>query len=98
MRKATCILLLAAMGAWSTVGADTLIIERLDQEQASAANRPSRGMTMEKVSARWGPPVAKDDAVGQPPITRWEYNDFTVYFEYRHVIHAVPRNTVAAGG
>jgi hypothetical protein len=91
MRKTPCILLFAALSASGAVQADTLIIERLDQEQATAAERPSRGMTMDRVSDRWGTPVTQDDAVGLPPITRWEYNDFTVYFEYRHVIHAVPK-------
>jgi hypothetical protein len=28
-------------------------------------------------------------AVGRPPISRWEYPGFIVYFEHEHVIHAV---------
>ena len=28
-------------------------------------------------------------AVGEPPITRWEYRNMIVYFEYDRVIHAV---------
>lgn len=28
-------------------------------------------------------------AVGQPPITRWDYRSFSVYFEYDHVINSV---------
>ncbi len=27
--------------------------------------------------------------MGDPPITRWVYPDFTVYFEYQYVINAV---------
>jgi hypothetical protein len=27
--------------------------------------------------------------VGQPPITRWDYREFSVYFEYDHVINSV---------
>lgn len=92
MRHTTCLLLFAAVGAWGAVQADTLIIERLAQEQLSAAQRPSRGMTMDKVTAGWGTPIATLEAVGQPPITRWEYPAFTVYFEYQHVIHAVPKS------
>lgn len=92
MRKCPCILLLAALGAWGAGQADTLIIERVDQEQASATERPARGMTMDSVTARWGQPTAKVDAIGQPPISRWEYPGFTVFFEYRHVVHAVPKS------
>jgi hypothetical protein len=92
MRNVACTLLLATLGAGGAAVADTLIIERVNQEQATAATRPARGISMDKVSSRWGAPLSKSAAVGQPPITRWEYGDFTVYFEYSHVIHAVPKS------
>jgi hypothetical protein len=69
--------------------ADNLIVDSLNQAQATAAQRPSRGMSMQKVSASWGEPANRLSAVGKPPITRWEYPGFTVYFEFEHVIHAV---------
>lgn len=50
---------------------------------------PGRGMTMEQVEKRFGPPLEKHAAVGTPPITTWVYEKFTVYFEDRYVIHAV---------
>jgi hypothetical protein len=50
---------------------------------------PTRGMTMAQVEARFGAPSQRYDAVGQPPITRWVYPAFVVYFEYKHVVHAV---------
>ena len=56
---------------------------------AATANRPTRGMSMEKVEATYGAPARKVAPVGQPPIERWEYPSFTVYFEYRKVIHSV---------
>ena len=93
MRKIPCILLLSALASFSSVQADTLIIEGLEQAQATAVDRPGRGMTMDKVSAKWGSPVAKDAPVGKPPITRWEYPGFVVFFEYEHVIHAVARHS-----
>jgi hypothetical protein len=31
-------------------------------------------------------------AVEQPPITRWDYPAFSVYFEHDRVIHAVARH------
>jgi hypothetical protein len=50
---------------------------------------PARGMTMTQVASKFGDPVTKVPAVGTPPISRWEYSGFVVYFERDHVIHAV---------
>lgn len=52
---------------------------------------PSRGMSMVQVERTYGAPTARRAAVGDPPITRWEYGEFIVYFEYKHVIHSVPK-------
>ncbi len=93
MRK-TSRMLLAAMAATAAIkvaSADSLIIEGLDQAQVTAAERPARGMTMDRVASKWGAPAAKDAAIGQPPITRWEYSNFVVFFEYDHVVHAVTK-------
>lgn len=57
--------------------------------QAASVDRPSSGMTAASVEAKFGAPVTKVAAVGDPPITRWVYQDFVVYFEYDRVIHAV---------
>ena len=50
---------------------------------------PARGMTMAQVASKFGDPLSKVAAVGTPPISRWEYSGFVVYFERDHVIHAV---------
>jgi hypothetical protein len=50
---------------------------------------PVKGMSMRQVEARFGSPVRKITAVGEPPIARWAYERFTVYFENQYVIHAV---------
>jgi hypothetical protein len=55
----------------------------------SDGQRPTRGMTAASVEARFGPPQAKLAPVGEPPISRWEYSGFVVFFEYDRVIHAV---------
>ena len=68
---------------------DRLIIDNVNQPEATAGVRPNRGMSMETVESRWGAPAAKHGAVGDPPISRWEYPGFVVYFEYRSVIHSV---------
>ena len=54
-----------------------------------SVNLPGRGMSMTDVEKRFGEPVTKVEEVGQPPITRWIYNDFTVFFEYQYVIHSL---------
>ncbi len=51
--------------------------------------RPTRGMTQSSVESRFGSPVSKKAAVGDPPISSWEYQGFVVFFEYDRVIHAV---------
>ncbi|MFW2404260.1 MAG: hypothetical protein ACN4GT_05790 [Gammaproteobacteria bacterium] len=68
---------------------DTLVIENVDQTAATTGVRPNRGMSMATVESRWGSPQTKRGAIGDPPITRWEYPGFVVYFEYSNVIHAV---------
>lgn len=52
---------------------------------------PRRGMDQEKVQSELGAPVEIKSAVGQPPITRWIYNDRVVYFERSTVLHVVAR-------
>jgi hypothetical protein len=68
--------------------ADKLLIDGIDK-QAANGEMPSAGITKDRVMAGWGDPASKMAAVGEPPISRWIYGDFVVYFEYDHVIHAV---------
>jgi hypothetical protein len=61
---------------------------------SSGASTPASGMSMESVEAKYGAPSKRVPAVGgasaqQPPITRWEYPGFVVFFENNHVIHTV---------
>lgn len=55
---------------------------------------PAKGMTKRSVTRDFGNPVRKHRPVGggspqQPPITRWDYNGFSVFFEHSHVVDAV---------
>jgi len=52
---------------------------------------PRRGMTTDKVENELGRPAEIIPSVGQPPISRWVYDDRTVYFEYSSVIHVVAK-------
>jgi hypothetical protein len=78
-------------GLMGTSFADTLLIEAVDAEAASTIQRPARGASMTSVEARFGAPSERRAAIGEPPITRWEYPGFTVFFEHEYVIHAVAR-------
>ena len=81
--------LLLAVGILFSTGAaaDTLLVNRMQSEQTSAA--PRRGATMAQIEAQFGAPSKKGRTIGKPPITRWDYPAFSVYFEYKHVIDAV---------
>ncbi|WOA33233.1 hypothetical protein [Alloalcanivorax xenomutans] len=56
-----------------------------------AGEAPQRGMTQAQVRAQFGTPVDTRGPVGQPPISRWVYPDYTVYFENQVVLHSVTR-------
>ena len=51
--------------------------------------RPTQGLSMTLVEKKFGEPEQKIAAIGQPPITRWIYKDFAVFFENNLVIHSV---------
>jgi len=55
----------------------------------ASVDHPRRGMSMQKVESLFGTPVKRMPAVGQPPISRWEYQGFVVYFEHDRVLHSV---------
>ena len=78
---------LTLLGLSFALPADTLVIESV--AQSAEVVRPSKGDSMAAVEARYGKPAETAPAVGQPPITRWVYEDFTVYFEGDSVVHAV---------
>ena len=51
--------------------------------------RPTTGMTKTNVKIQFGAPVKENVPKGNPPISTWEYAEFTVYFENDHVIYSV---------
>lgn len=61
------------------------------QIQIRTLEFPRRGMVMSKVKNELGEPLKRYPAIGKPPITRWEYSDRNVYFEYETVIHVVAK-------
>ncbi|MEO8223240.1 MAG: hypothetical protein ABI661_00390 [Gammaproteobacteria bacterium] len=84
--------LAGSLGSASRVAlADTLLVDGVDAARQTAADRPAAGSSMARVEARFGSPASRSAAVGKPPITRWDYPDFVVYFEFDHVVHSVRR-------
>jgi hypothetical protein len=83
---------LAVLALASSVGhADTLLLDGIDMDAQTASSRPKSGMSMTAVESTYGAPAERRAAVGEPPITRWDYPLFSVYFEHDRVIHAVAR-------
>ena len=82
--------ILSAIAAVSVLGsvahADEL---KMAPAPESSGQQPARGMSMEKVEAAFGAPANRVAAVGNPPITRWEYPGFVVFFENNIVLHSV---------
>ncbi len=63
--------------------------QRLLTPPAEPIDTPRRGLSMDQVEQLYGRPDVVDPPVGDPPITRWDYPDYSVYFEYNYVIDSV---------
>lgn len=84
-------LLLLAL-AVPTVEAEVLLLKAITEEPANSPaglERPSRGQTMDQVRSRFGSPLKEHPWVGEPPITRWDYDKFSVFFEHQYVLTSV---------
>lgn len=89
------ILLLLALGTAMPALAETLSTDTGDP--AAAGDRPNRGSSMATVESRYGAPSNRHAAVGDPPISRWDYPQFSVYFENDRVLHTVLVRSAPAG-
>lgn len=63
-------------------------------DSAPLVATPKKGESMAQVTAHFGQPSKRYKAVGggskrQPPITRWDYAGFYVFFENSHVVRSV---------
>ena len=80
-----------SLAAQSPAHADTL---KMQVQREHGQSMPTRGMSMAQVERHFGAPGAKLPTRGggskyQPPINRWVYPGYVVYFERSTVIHAV---------
>lgn len=85
-------ILAAGLMLASAAQADTLDMSK--SARATFGSLPTRGLSMAQVEQRYGAPLEKlptagGDAPRHPPINRWRYNGYTVYFERSRVIHSV---------
>ena len=69
------------------IHADVLLVDSI--QSTPAINTPRNGNNMSQVRAQFGNPVTEVPAVGDPPISRWEYDGFTVFFENDLALHTV---------
>ncbi|MBW3567441.1 MAG: hypothetical protein KY410_05690 [Proteobacteria bacterium] len=74
---------------------DVLVVEEIAPEEARAPRDsaripvPTRGMDKDNVRNVFGEPAQEHSPVGDPPITRWDYAGYSVFFEYDKVLHSV---------
>lgn len=92
----SAVLATGVAGLVSVSKADLIAVDNgIAVEKADVAT-PSRGMSMSQVTNKFGAPTNKVAAVGKPPITRWDYPGFVVYFDRDYVIHSVVSESAPA--
>ncbi len=81
-------LLAAGLG---TTGVQAEILRGVDGEfmVKQGEGLPARGQSRLSVERRFGAPQQRHPSVGEPPITRWDYADFSVVFEGDFVLHSI---------
>ena len=73
--------------AFCVAQADVLLIEEV--RATGHMDLPQNGYSKTEIESRYGMPERKHSKVGDPPIARWDYERFSVYFEYELVITSV---------
>jgi hypothetical protein len=89
MRSAKLLSLLIGCAIAGGAAAETVLVDGHVQLEQSSVAHPTRGSTMAQVQEKFGAPAKRYPAVGKPPITRWDYPSFSVYFEFNRVVHSV---------
>lgn len=96
--RSALVALTFALLASGPASADVLLIESI--ESAPAIQTPSRGQTMADVRMQFGDPqtehptVSTDGGPYQPPITRWDFENYSVFFEHDVVVRSVVHHPV----
>ena len=87
--KIRTLAMLCCLAVSGAAVAETIVVDDQVTVRQTSVERPKRGVTMSQVEAKFGAPVARHPTVGAPPITRWDYAGFAVFFEHDRVIDAV---------
>lgn len=69
------------------LSADVLILDEV--RQVERMNVPVNGQDKVTVETLFGSPTKRHAPVGEPPITRWDYEGYSVYFEHDLVLYSV---------
>ena len=85
--RSLCLILLLITAL--PLNAQTLEIPLGEQGDPQLTQLPQTGESRRSVLERFGLADEEHAPVGQPPITRWDYREFSVYFEYDHVVNSV---------
>lgn len=92
--------ILASMSAPFGVAEEIRIPVGQQAKNQAAIDMPSTGTSKEVVRNLFGDPLEEIPPKGNPPISRWKYEGFTVYFDNDRVIHSVrnfqPKATIPA--
>jgi hypothetical protein len=95
MVRVRSVLIAASLGIVlaGPASADVLLMENI--QSAPEVQTPRKGMNMDSVRNSYGNPIKEHPAVSttgnpsHPPITRWDYQGFSVFFENDLVLHSV---------
>ena len=88
--KISTLLLSATLAVIPLASAEVIEISISKQApELQDIERPLNGLTKEDVEAKFGAPEEMSEPVGNPPISKWRYRDYVVYFESNIVIHTV---------
>ncbi len=87
--KISIVSLLLILIATLQVNAQVVKTPSNDAVVVTNSNVPQRGMTKAQVESYFGQPNSQLGPVGIPAIYRWDYGNYSVFFENNHVIHAV---------
>ena len=88
------LLLSCTLALGFTARADDIVMPAAAPQATAPVSLPLKGQTMAEVIRHYGEPQQKHAPVGgdapkHPPITRWDYPGFSVFFEHTHVVDAV---------
>ncbi len=83
------VLAILLMASYANIGFSQQTILSVGQQGDTSIATPVNGQSSDAVLQQFGEPNQKVAAVGEPPISKWIYPKFTVYFENDRVIHSV---------